>query len=263
VLEIGCGDGELSRDWNEAATRRGYSPHYLRADLSPELLNTQRTAAPGTFGVQADAVALPFPDSSFDLIISNEVIADLKAAPYPLSGASKQLESAIESRIHRYDLRFDEGPALVNIGAWMMLEELCRVLKPGGFGWVSEFGDLVSEPEQATQLDHPETSIHFGRLLQVAHSLGLEACCVPLGDFLQLDYQAEQLSRGSWHALRALARAEALHLPARAWTPATLQGQLPMALNGLRWVPMWDEGPGPLISRFLALIIRKPKRPAN
>jgi len=263
VLEIGCGDGELCRDWNRQAEQQGYAPRYHRADLSPELLKTQRAAHPESFGVMADAVALPFADAAFDLVISNEVIADLKSAPYPISAGSTQLEAAIESRIQRYDLEFGTEPVLVNIGAWMMLEELARVLKPGGFGWVTEFGDLDKEPEQATQLDHPEISIHFGRLLQVARALGLEASCLSLGDFLLLDYQAQQLSRGSWEAIRALARAKAIHLPARAWTPSTLHTALPMALTGLRWVPMCDEGVGPLISRFVALVVQKPKMPAE
>ena len=58
--------------------------------------------------------------------------------------------------------------------------------------------------------------------MQVAQSLGLEASCVALGDFLLLDYQAPQLSRGSWEALRALARADGVHLAARAWTSDSL-----------------------------------------
>ena len=191
-------------------------------------------------------------------MISNEVIADLKSAPYPNPAASAQLTAAIERRVQRYGLQLEAKTTLVNIGSWMMLEEVERVLKPGGMAWISEFGDREEAPEQATQLDHPEVSIHFGHLLQAAESMGLEARCVALGDFLAMDYQASQLSRGSWEALRAMARSLGIHLPARAWTQSSLQEQLSMTVNGLRWVPMWDEGPGPLISRFLALVVHKP-----
>jgi len=45
------------------------------------------------------------------------------------------------------------------------------------------------------------------------------------------------------------------HLQARAWTPQTLT--LPWAVEGLEWVPLSDEGPGPLITRFMALLIQK------
>jgi SAM-dependent methyltransferase len=263
VLEIGCGDGELSRDWMTQAASHGYTPLYVRADLSPELLRTQEASSPGTFGVLADAISLPFREQSFDLILSNEVIADLKSAPYPNPSGSLELREAIESRVQRYGLQLEAETTLVNLGSWMMLEEIERLLKPGGVAWLSEFGDLEKAPEQAAQLDHPEVSIHFGQLLQVAQSLGFEAHCLPLGDFLHLDYQAAQLSRGSWEALRALARSQALHLPARAWTPESLHERLPETVNGLRWVPMWDEGPGPLISRFFVLRVRKPPKTKN
>ena len=121
---------------------------------------------------------------------------------------------------------------------------------------LTEFGTLDEVPEEATQLDHPEVSIHFGALAERAQAAGLSAELVRLDAFLKMDLNAAQLARHSWHALRALAHAEGHRLAARAWTPGTLK--LPWKVQGLEWTTMMDEGPGPLVTRFWACILRKP-----
>lgn len=74
ILDLGCGTGGsravLSRHFPEVAT------YYL--DLSEKM-----AASAGRGGICADATRLPFPDNSFDLIISNfmlHYVADLPAA---------------------------------------------------------------------------------------------------------------------------------------------------------------------------------------
>ena len=237
VLEIGCGDGELAQAW-------GAERDYLRLDLSPELLRVQSERVPESPGILADAIALPLRDGSVDLVISNEVIADLSAAP---GGAAD-----VRLRCERYGIT---PGARVNLGAWQMIEEIARVLAPGGAAYLSEFGSLDEEPTETEQLDHPEVSIHFGHLRQVARGLGLEATCLPLAELLDVDLSQRQLSRSSYEALRAWFRRHDLHLHARAWTPATLPLRWPV--HGLRWVSLDTPGPGPLFARFQALILRK------
>lgn len=238
VLEVGCGDGEM-------AAAFGWAP-YVRCDLSPELLRTQAKRAPHTLGVLGDGARLPFRDSSFDLVLSNEVIADLSAVPEELAA----------DRIDRYGL--PRGDGAYNLGAWQLVEEIARVLKPGGSAFVSEFGSLDEAPEEAVQLDHPEVSIHFGHLLSVARQNGLDAEVVRLDDLLGVDLTARQLARPHHEGLRAMMRAEGRHLPARAWTPETLAATLPWPVEGLAWVPMSEPGAGPLVTRFYALLARKP-----
>jgi hypothetical protein len=72
---------------------------------------------------------------------------------------------------------------------------------------------------------------------------------------LGIDLHAEQLERRCYQGLRALAQAEGWTLDARAHHPSTFA--LPRPVQGLRWVPLSDEGPGPLITRFEALLLRR------
>lgn len=248
IAEVGCGDGELALAW---LTRWPDPARYLRIDLSPELLRTQRRRVPRSPGVLGDAAALPLRDGSIDWVLSNEVIADLSAAPWG---------PEVAERVARYGLERLPGEGPYNLGAWRFLEEIARVLAPGGRAFLSEFGELDAPPEEAVQLDHPEVSIHFGHLVGVARGLGLQAEVVRLDDLLGLDPSARQLARLHYEGLRAMARASGLHLSARAWTPETLlppQGTLPWPVEGLAWVPLTEPGPGPLVTRFHALLVHR------
>ena len=75
-----------------------------------------------------------------------------------------------------------------------------------------------------------------------------------MAELLGADLHARQLERRCYQGLRALAAAEGWSLEARAYEPHTLT--LPRPVEGLRWVPTSDEGPGPLITRFEALELR-------
>jgi len=224
VVEVGCGTGAIAAMW----PKPGVS--YLRVDLSPRLLAAQADRAPQSLGVLGDAVALPLRDESVDLLLSNEVLADLRSE------------------------RRDEG--WVNVGSWQFATEVARVLKPGGLAVLIEFGSPDQPPAEAEQLDHPEVSIDFGALARVASAAGLQIELTRLDEYLDVDLSAIQLSRHSWQGLRAWARSMEVHLEARAWSPHTLQ--IPWKIEGLEWVAMNDEGPGPLITRFWACVLRKP-----
>jgi SAM-dependent methyltransferase len=258
IVEVGCGTGEMAASfWMQAGSP---SRRYLRVDLSPELLRTQRRRAPDTSGILADGTRLPLRDGSVDLLLCNEVMADLAAVPWDPGTAAEGAAAEVAERVGRYALSVPTGggPTLFNLGAWKLVEEVARVLRPGGYGWLTEFGDLDQTPEEARQLDHPEVSIHFGHLLRIAEALGLEATCHLMAEFLGLDLNARQLARHSHQALRARARMEDWHLRARAWTPEQLAKVLPWPVEGLQWVPMSEEGPGPLVTRFLVLSLRRP-----
>ncbi len=218
LLEIGGGLGSVSRDLR--------AREHTRLDRSAALLEAQAAMAPQSRGVLGDATALPFPQSHFDAVVVNEVLADLPA--------------------QRRDGR------LVNVGAFACVREVARVLRPGGVAWLSEFGGLDIDPEETEQLDHPEVSIDFAACLAVAEDCGVEADVERVIDALGLEMSARWLHRGSWTALRA----RWPDLPARAWTSATVP--LPEAVEGLVDVSLRDEGPGPLPGRFFVLVLRRP-----
>jgi SAM-dependent methyltransferase len=246
VVEVGCGTGELA-----AAFSRGLRATYLRVDLSPALLRDQARAAPGTHGALGDATRLPLRGACVDVLVSNEVLADLAAAPTDPEPAT------CRAARDRYGLPAHGGA--YNVGAWAFVAEIARVLRPGGVAWLSEFGDVDADPEEAVQLDHPEVSIRFDDVAQVARAHGLRATLHPLAEWLGADASARHLSRGSWWAVRARAAVGGWRLPARAWTPETLASALPERIEGLVWVPATDPGPGPLITRFWCLLLERPE----
>ncbi len=252
LLEIGPGSGELGAAWRAAAA--GALPLcHLRLDASPALLGLQARRQPGTHALRADAGALPLRDASVDLVLCNEVIADLSAVPWdgrrPARGSPQH---DVAERVARFGLELPDQPRQYNLGAWHLVEGLARVLAPGGLAYLSEFGGEQELPTETAQLDHPELSIHFGELAAVARGLGLEARLLPMAELLGFDLAARWLSRGSFEALRCLDPG----LEARAWTPETLA--LSEAVEGLRWVPLTQDGPGPLVGRFLCLLLRRP-----
>ena len=234
VVEIGPGSGELARDYTSA----GPSVRYLRVDRSPDLLACQARLAPHTHGVLGDAAALPIAAACVDVLICNEVIADLAATP-----TSEDFEVA-------------SGPdqLLYNTGAFRLVREIARVLAPGGVAFVCEFGGPEELPAETRHLDHPEVSIHFGQLLEVARRAGLHADVVPLAQLLRADLGASWLSRGSYAALRARWPS----LQARAWRSTDVP--TPQAVEGLVDVPITRDGPAPVLTRFWALVARASNR---
>lgn len=230
VLEVGGGIGVFAR----AVLDRIQNTHadlyeqltYTVLDLSPALHRSQteqlhaHTRAHTRLG---DALDMPIPDNSVDLLISNEVIADLpcqilrRTQPRPLEQTYSDPDAWLraleddeegdenDGRDHernlrdpwdgpddvlklleRYNVTLDDAPAsvLINIGALRFLIDIDRVLKPGGAAIVTEFGHPYAYPREADHLDHPEVSIHFRLLIRVAQHLGFHATLVPLPDLL-------------------------------------------------------------------------------
>lgn len=229
-VEVGGGTGELGAAFLDRAHARGQQLSYLRIDRSPALLAAQGARMPRTEGVVGDALALPVPAASVDLLVANEIIADLPST--------------------RNAAGWDNTGALAFVG------EVARVLAPGGVAFVSEFGSEADEPEETEQLDHPEVSIRFDRLVEAAQRLGVEAELLPIATFMGLDLDARWLWRPHLGAVRHLDQRAGRPLAAgRAWTPGALDAP---GVEGLRWVTLRDEGPGPLPARTFALLLRRP-----
>jgi ubiquinone/menaquinone biosynthesis C-methylase UbiE len=70
TLDVACGEGRVSRDLRA----RGHS--VTGVDRSPTLIELAREADPEGEYVVADAAALPFPDGSFDLVVSYNALMD-------------------------------------------------------------------------------------------------------------------------------------------------------------------------------------------
>lgn len=74
VLEVGCGGGALLAFMRE----RGLDP--TGSDLLGEAVRLAREAAPGCEVLEADAAALPFPDASYDRLVSHHLVEHLADA---------------------------------------------------------------------------------------------------------------------------------------------------------------------------------------
>ncbi len=247
VVEVGPGTGELAEALLGRALERGRPIHdYLRIDASPALLATQDARLPGTRGLLGEATALPLADHSVGFLLSNEVLADLEAAPEPLA----------RPLIAAHGLHAEPGQALFNVGAWRFVAEIARVLRPGAAAVLTEFGDAHELPSETRYLDHPEVSIHFGQVAAVARAVGLDAQLLPLGELLQADLTARWLARGSHEALRSWSHSRGQRWAARARSPQ--DADLPAGVTGLDWVPITEDGPGPVLTRFMALVLRQP-----
>lgn len=275
VLEVGGGTGLFARGFLDGLALRAPRTYnrlrYVIADLAPALSRSQRErAAPHRDRlrlVTADACALPLPDRSVDVIISNEMIADLPTVPV----RREDLEAGQgpgEVLVRRYGLPVADAHGLffLNSGAIRFLEECARVLKPGGTAYVSEFGSTTTYPEQSTHLDHPEFSIHFGHLQQVADRLGLEASLEPLANLVQLDGRVKvlQTTQSFFDALKAFLGQHGVKLEKIAYTEDMLKALVGDALaldrlEGLKFAPCGQRVLGLKPPEFKALLLRKPR----
>ena len=85
VLEVGGGTGSFARAFiKQAASLNATGVNYHILDLSPALMENQRKILsellPESRHFQQDATEFDLPGHTFDLIISNEVIADFPVA---------------------------------------------------------------------------------------------------------------------------------------------------------------------------------------
>ncbi len=79
ILDVGAGDGSLGRVLTQWAAARGWDWRFTNLDLHPHKLNSD----PGTVFVAGSALALPFSDASFDLVIASNMTHHLSDADVP------------------------------------------------------------------------------------------------------------------------------------------------------------------------------------
>jgi SAM-dependent methyltransferase len=85
ALEIGCGEGRVSRD----LTARGHRVTAL--DASPTLLDAARERDSAAAYVLGTAEALPFADASFHLVVAYNVLMDVADMPATVAEAARVL----------------------------------------------------------------------------------------------------------------------------------------------------------------------------
>jgi ubiquinone/menaquinone biosynthesis C-methylase UbiE len=85
TLEVGCGEGRVARDLRDRGHR------VVAMDTSPTLLRHAKGADPSGRYVQADAMALPFGEGTFDLVVAYNALMDVDDMPGAVSEAARVL----------------------------------------------------------------------------------------------------------------------------------------------------------------------------
>ena len=276
VLEVGGGTGRFAEAAAQQMKLTTPPLQYTIVELSPVLHQAQAAR----LAHLADCVAtqigtaekLDFGNESVDFVVSNEVIADLRVGMVTRASLNT-LRPDGDTDAEGLDIALQYGltvagapePIPVQVGATRFVEELARVLRPGGTAVLTEFGGENQFPLESTHLDHAEWSIHFGHLMQVARHLGLQASLTGLPHWIGLrpDVWVLASNRTQFRNLRFLARTVGCDLRKRALTPeqlaVALGGRLrPDRLEGLQFRPAGERVMGLVPDEFKVLVLTKP-----
>ena len=206
VLEVGGGTGSFARAFiTQAASLNGTSINYHILDLSPALMQNQRKMLsellPESRHFHQDATEFDIQGHRFDLIVSNEVIADFPVASVDRSGGKLKGDGAYY--MEKYDLSDKDAPDsfVVNAGVFRFIERAWKHLNPGGTLIVSEYGAEHRYPVASFHLNHDEFTIHFGHVIRCATRVGFQCRLLTLKEFLGLDDEVLVLNGREEHLL--------------------------------------------------------------
>ena len=205
VLEVGGGTGSFASSFiKQASSVIDVDYHIL--DLSPALMANQRKVLadllPESKHFQQDATEFELPGRTFDLIVSNEVIADFPVAPVQRNTSGGwQAEGA--RWVEKYDLDTHDAPDsfVVNAGVFRFIERAWEHLIPGGTLIVTEYGAVQRYPAASFNLNHDEYTIHFGHLATCAAKVGFQCRLLTLKEFLDFDDDVLVLNGREEHLL--------------------------------------------------------------
>jgi len=292
VLEVGGGTGTFARSFIEQATTLSASAlnavevNYHILDLSPTLMQNQRKLLaeilPSSRHFQQDATQFEIPGQKFDLIISNEVIADFpmalverrspEAAGDKVEGGAidiaEKWQGAGTHYLKKYNLPTEDAPDnfLVNAGTFQFIERCWEHLSPGGTLILSEYGAPHIYPVQSYHLNHEEFSIHFGHLLMCGDTVGFNCRLLTLKEFLGLDDEVPALNGREEHilCLNHVLRKYEMSLPYAVISRTEFEKHYQalteqIELTGFSFSPL-KKGYhfGPRIDDFMVLILNKP-----
>jgi len=276
VLEVGGGTGSFGRSFiKQAARLNGTNITYHILDLSPALMENQRNVLgellPASRHFQQDAIEFDLSGRTFDLIISNEVIADFPVASVQRNRAENAPKWQGEGAyyLEKYELPDNDAPDsfVVNAGAFNFIERAWKHLTPGGTLILSEYGSAWHYPHQTYHLNHDEYSIHFGHLAACAAKIGFQCRLLTLKEFLHLDDQVPVLNGREEHilCLNHVLKQYGVRLPYAVISKSDFETQCQRVvdetgLTGYSFSPLSTGYHfGPNIKDFLVLIMNKPQ----
>ncbi|HEY3102714.1 MAG TPA: SAM-dependent methyltransferase [Pyrinomonadaceae bacterium] len=275
ILEIGGGTGSFARSFIERARAVAASLKYHVMDLSPALAESQRRnlsdVEPEVTFIAQDATEFDLPGELFDLIISNEVIADFPVAMVERRSTEENaLPFAGEGAeyVNEYALSVDNAPDrfYVNAGVFRFLERAWLHLKPAGTVILSEYGSESIYPTESFHLNHSEFSIHFGHVAECARKIGFQCRLQTLKEFLAIDDRKLVLNGREEHirCLNCVFEKFGTTIPFALFTQTDFEARFGdlaarINLNPIRFLPLSSNFYyGAEIDQFLVLIMIKP-----
>lgn len=218
ILEVGGGLGDFAFAILEYVQSNGYlnTVEYVISDLSPALLDKQKKKCLkyhlNMNFINSRGENLIFDNDTFDLVLSNEVIADFLSIKkdtheYDINSNDSLIKGGIRV-INDYDLsKVDDD--YINVGSIMFLEEIYRILKKGGIAVISEYTEKSNYATISNNMsDHREVSINFNILINAAEKIGFKCEYINLQDFLGININSEILSPHSYYALKKIIKLE-------------------------------------------------------
>ncbi len=285
ILEVGGGTGTFARSFVQEflhlseGSRSGQRPNYHIMDLSPALMESQQRMLagwqPGIEHFEQDATQFYLPGRMFDLIISNEVIADFPVATVRRNVLRTDPENEPEwledgaPYIEKYDLSVESAPDrfFVNAGVFEFIERAWNHLAPGGTVVLSEYGSVSKYPAESFHLNHAEFSIHFGHVMECARAVGFVCRLQPLKEFLAINDQVSVLNGREEHlrCLNHVLEKQGMSIPFAVISEEVFKARYGevmsrLELTGISFQPLRNSfhyGPG--LDDFMVLIMNKPR----
>jgi phospholipid N-methyltransferase len=283
ILEVGGGTGTFARSFIQEflnlseGPRNGQRPNYHIMDLSPALIESQQRMLagwqPGIEHFEQDATQFDLPGRVFDLIISNEVIADFPVATARRNHNRTDPENEPEwledgaPYIQKYGLSVESAPDrfFVNAGVFEFIERAWSHLAPGGTVVLSEYGSVSKYPAESFHLNHAEFSIHFGHVMECARAVGFVCRLQSLKEFLAIDDQVMVLNGREEHlrCLNHVLEKQGMTIPFAVISEGDFKARFAevldrIELTGISFQPLRNSfhyGPG--LDDFMVLIMNK------
>ena len=129
VLEVGCGTGAILHELVTPASLHGL-------DINPSSLKECRVHAPKALLVEGNALSLPYPNESFDIVYCHFLllwVRDPLQALHEMKRVTKPGGHVIAFAEPDYSQRIDEPQELKELGGWQA-ESLKRQGADPGFG---------------------------------------------------------------------------------------------------------------------------------
>jgi len=282
ILDVGAGLGFGSQAFLKSLKQKEpdivNNISYILCDLTFKFLESQRdlTGAYPTGFIQANAQIAPFKDSSFDIIIANENIADFTAVKLNKKVALDFLKGEIKRKeiqdpaikkalewIKSSSINISDAlPEFIfNLGAFEFMNEIKRLLKPDAIAFVCEYGIWKGYPKAVSLVGHTEYDIQFSQLIKFIKSLGMDVEVFGLLDFLGFNREEEIIDKCSLNFLYGILKKHNIDLPYLAYTKETLKEKVPEDLihnfKNLKFNKLKEKSVHHNLNAFYVLLIKK------